>query len=283
MTSTVIIHELISICTQIALMAGTEIRAVAESGQSLHVNNKSPNAGEEIFTKFDPQTIADTRAQEIILNGLRSKYPYIKYIAEEEEKKGEGNNYEISVELPVDSVFETWLSPNLQMDETKLTIWVDPLDGTRMFIDKNYRACSVLIGISIAYQPIGGIIHLPFSDCRDTFVGWQGYGVMLGKDMPDGQRKWENFLKKGSFDKNTSAVRVVSSCTPSDRRDMVLRDMNATIPITQLESFKATGTMMLQVLRDQADMYLRIRPGTMRWDTGSYFACCWWCCCRCEW
>ena len=43
-----------------------------------------------------------------------------------------------------------------------LTVWVDPLDGTKEFTEGYLDHVTVLVGIAIGKKAIGGVIHQPF-------------------------------------------------------------------------------------------------------------------------
>ena len=43
-----------------------------------------------------------------------------------------------------------------------LTVWVDPLDGTKEYTEGYLDHVTVLVGIAIGKKAIGGVIHQPF-------------------------------------------------------------------------------------------------------------------------
>jgi 3'(2'), 5'-bisphosphate nucleotidase len=119
----------------------------------------------------DALTIADGRAQHLILSSLKERWPRLNLIGEEDEDVQEagggheddnaGHNLEgTSMELSVPAELQ-----GLSWDE--VCVWVDPVDGTKEFImgdAQNGRllAVSTLIGITLRGRPIAGIIHEPF-------------------------------------------------------------------------------------------------------------------------
>lgn len=57
-----------------------------------------------------------------------------------------------------------------------MTIWIDPLDGSKGFTEGHIHHLTCIIGVSIKNRPRLGIIHKPFSDwphtgCGRTIVG----------------------------------------------------------------------------------------------------------------
>ena len=48
--------------------------------------------------------------------------------------------------------------------ESDVTVWVDPLDGTREFVEgpEFWSGVTVLIGVAVKGVPVAGVIHQPF-------------------------------------------------------------------------------------------------------------------------
>ena len=63
-----------------------------------------------------------------------------------------------------------------------MTVWVDPLDGTKEFTEGFLNHVTVLVGIAIGKKAIGGVIHQPFwnyqSQQKDKVLGRTFYGVV---------------------------------------------------------------------------------------------------------
>ena len=74
-------------------------------------------------------------------------------------------------------------------------VWVDPLDGTRDFVNGNYPAVTVLIGLAIKNRSRIGIVHTPYSTAdpatgKTIFgTGEQGaFKLNYHKDMTNAQQ-----------------------------------------------------------------------------------------------
>lgn len=118
--------EILKFCEQLALDAGRRIMEIVHEGFSAELKMDS-----------SPVTLADREAERIILEGLRSRYPQIPVVAEEEAAAGrEPQN--------VGSVF----------------FLVDPLDGTREFV-RGGDDYTVNIGLVRAGVPVAGVIYAP--------------------------------------------------------------------------------------------------------------------------
>ncbi len=98
-----------------------------------------------------PVTEADIAAEAIILPALRALTPHFSIVAEEAHSRGDAPDVG-------DSPF--WL--------------VDPLDGTKEFLNRNGEF-TVNIGLIVARMPVLGVIYAPALD--ETFTGIAGIGA----------------------------------------------------------------------------------------------------------
>jgi 3'-phosphoadenosine 5'-phosphosulfate (PAPS) 3'-phosphatase len=118
-------------------------------------------------------TIADTAAQKVIVSSLLSKYPQLNIVGEEDEpieidaaSKKELNDTMLDhVEFYLPSFvkesddFED-APAELKLDE--IVCYVDPLDGTREFVEGRLSNVQCLIGLCWRGRPLLGAIGLPF-------------------------------------------------------------------------------------------------------------------------
>ena len=63
-----------------------------------------------------------------------------------------------------------------------MTVWIDPLDGTKEFTEGYLDHVTVLVGIAIGKDAIGGVIHQPFwnyqNQDKDKILGRTFHGVV---------------------------------------------------------------------------------------------------------
>jgi 3'-phosphoadenosine 5'-phosphosulfate (PAPS) 3'-phosphatase len=69
-----------------------------------------------------------------------------------------------------------------EVNEKDLTIWIDPLDGSKGFTEGHLHHITCIIGVSIKNRPRLGIVHKPFSTnpypgCGRTYVGLPESGL----------------------------------------------------------------------------------------------------------
>ncbi len=127
-------------------MLNLAIESAKEAGEILRENFGKIKT---IFTKGDRNlaTNVDRKAEEVIVNRIKEKYPSHGILAEEQERK------------------------NLESD----WLWVvDPLDGTHNFI-RGIDIFGVSIGLIHKGEFVLGVIYMPVSD--ELYVGEKGGGA----------------------------------------------------------------------------------------------------------
>lgn len=148
-----VVDSLLIALADLAVRAGREILAVAAAGITVE-------------TKADasPVTLADQRAEAVILAGLADCLPGVAIVAEEEAAAGR---------LPADL-------------GTRFLL-VDPLDGTREFVSGNGEY-TVNIALIDAGRPIIGVVHSPA--LGEIHVGRVSAGAAKGMVGDDGSISW---------------------------------------------------------------------------------------------
>ncbi|HNP17394.1 MAG TPA: 3'(2'),5'-bisphosphate nucleotidase CysQ [Fulvivirga sp.] len=173
-----------------------------------------------------PLTLADEASHQIITKGLQKLYPEIPIISEE------GQNHEYSIRKDY-SIY--WL--------------VDPLDGTKEFINRNGQF-TVNIALIVNKRSVAGFIYTPVSD--DLYYGIEGIGAYK---INGGEKKE---LKVNNKHSNRIAVRSKSHA--SKEEEGVLSKYNVVDSISVGSSLK-----FCMVAEGKADIYYRHGP-TMEWD-----------------
>ncbi|KAA3607021.1 MAG: 3'(2'),5'-bisphosphate nucleotidase [Calditrichaeota bacterium] len=187
----------------------------------------------EIFTKEDksPLTLADKKANEVIVNELEKHYPEIPILSEE----GKSIPYEVRKEWEY-----FWL--------------VDPLDGTKEFIKKNGE---FTVNIALIHNgiPIAGVIYAPVLD--RLYFAKENQGAFK-------RESGKTVRIKGNKKEKGRALKVVASRShPSPELEKYLNTL-------KIDSFIAIGSSLklCLVAEGKADIYPRLGP-TMEWDTGA--------------
>ena len=183
-------------------------------------------------TKIDesPLTAADMRSHEIIVNSLSKLTPKIPIISEE------------SSQIPF-SVRSTWKEYWL----------IDPLDGTKEFINKNGEF-TTNIALMKKNKPIFGIIHAPAKN--ETFWG----GESIGSYFLEGDSH-SDIRKINVSTKINQEIRMISSRShPNDKLSSVLEMIGNHSTLSIGSSLK-----FCMIAKGSADCYLRLGP-TSEWD-----------------
>ncbi len=205
---------------QIAIEAGNEIMVVYEN--VIEVQHKPDQS---------PLTEADLKANQVILDALKTSYPDIPVLTEEDVENFKGPN--------MDGYY--WL--------------VDPLDGTREFIKKNGEF-TVNIALIHKGEPILGVVYAPAKKLmyRAAF----GYGAF--------KRKGSGLIKSIAVTKHKpgSPWKVVGSRSHLD--DMTHQWLDALGPYTLISM--GSSLKMCLIAEGTAHIYPRLGP-TSLWDTAA--------------
>jgi len=142
----------------------------------------------------DPRTaltLADTRAQDIIWRGLRAAFGTALVIVGEEDPPSD--EVEVSAlaeeELPGGFVIPEDLQSLVFSD---ITVFIDPVDGTREFVEGRLEAVTSLLGVSYRGRAVAGIMGIPFHPSGEVQVVLGVVGSPSGLvGVPSGQRKVE--------------------------------------------------------------------------------------------
>jgi len=178
-----------------------------------------------------PLTQADLASHHCIVRGLSALTPDIPIISEEEglpsfAERGQWQRY--------------WL--------------IDPLDGTKEFVNRNGEF-TVNIAFIESNRPIFGVVHVPVHD--KTYIGCEGHGaeLRLGDDAP---------VAISVASTSAQPVRVVGSRSHRGASlDAYLERLGETDMVPMGSSLK-----FCVVAEGRADIYPRLGP-TSEWDTAA--------------
>ncbi len=215
---------LLAALAALAVRAGREILAVAANGF-------------EVVAKADasPVTVADQRAEAVILAGLATILPGVPVVAEEQVSAG--------------------LAPS---EIGRRFVLVDPLDGTREFVSGNGEY-TVNIGLVEDGRPILGVVHAPA--LGEIHVGRVGAGAAKGRIEADGSIVWAPIAVRGA---DLARLTVLAS------RSHGGADTEAYLAqLAGAERLPAGSSLKFcRVAEGEADLYPRLGP-TMEWDTAA--------------
>ena len=200
-----------------------------EAGAAILLHYQDTQAA--ILDKADgsPLTAADMAAHDVIVAGLQRLAPDITLISEENK-----------FNPPVAADVSFWL--------------VDPLDGTKEFINRNGEF-TVNIALIQNGLPMLAVVYVPV--LKVAYIGQRGLGAWRIRDgaMPD------QIAVSSSQD---GVLRVVASRSHSDEKTLALLKR---LPRSQMIS-AGSSLKFCMVAEGNADFYPRLGT-TMEWDTAA--------------
>ncbi len=179
----------------------------------------------------DPVTAADRRSNELLVRCLHGAFPGVPVVSEESD--------------PVS--FQGFR-------RAERVLSVDPLDGTREFIDRNGDFV-VMIGLVAGSSPVAGVIHAPVSD-----VAWIG-GAGLGAWRVEPGGRWVAI--RASATGELAQARIVAS--RSHRSARLERALGA-LAVREVRAMGSAGLKGAQGAQGAAEAYVAVGRGLRRWD-----------------
>jgi 3'(2'), 5'-bisphosphate nucleotidase len=222
--------QLLNAVNEIAIAAGSEILDVYNSGQAIDVSKKQDDS---------PLTDADRRAHLLIVDRLSSLTPDIPLLSEESD----AIDYELRK-----SWQRYWL--------------VDPLDGTKEFINRNGEF-TVNIALIENGQSVAGVVYVPVSGI--SYFGGIGIGAWK-QDANQQDIKAQSIVSRPM--RESFGVRIVAS------RRHLGEQLNALVGKIENHFGKVTllsmgsSLKMCLLAEGSADIYPRMAP-TCEWDTAA--------------
>ena len=222
--------QLLKIVNEIAIAAGNEILDVYNSDQAIEVSTKLDDS---------PLTDADRRAHILIVDRLSNLTPDIPLLSEESDAIDYGLRK---------SWQRYWL--------------IDPLDGTKEFINRNGEF-TVNIALIENGQSVAGVVHVPVTGI--SYFG--GIGLKAWKQNSNHSDGGVKQISSRPMEEN-SGVRIVAS------RRHLGEQLNALVG--KIENYFGKATLlnmgsslkMCLLAEGSADIYPRMAP-TSEWDTAA--------------
>jgi 3'(2'), 5'-bisphosphate nucleotidase len=190
-------------------------------GKKVEIRNKNPDG-------YDPVSTADLEANEFICNGLK-KYGY-QILSEELEEK--------------------------DLDLSKPTWIVDPLDGTIGFLNKSKDFCT-MIGLMIDKKIVFGVVYSPMHD--KIYYAERGKGAFL---IHNGEKKQAHV---SSTEKLSNSSRGVRPFRKPNFLDVIL-DGKLKCKVKILGSI---GVRLCAVAEGDIDFYVNNSTAPSKWDTAA--------------
>lgn len=206
------------------------IEIAANAGREIldEYNNQDP--GIQYKKDESPLTKADLRSNDVIMKGLK----------------------ELSVDFPI--VSEETIDYSSEERMSFDTFWlVDPLDGTKEFINKNgeFAVCIALVHKNKA------VVGVVFAPALDTFwYAIEGQGAYERKDGKDTK------LQAGSIKWEQEGLRLaVSRSHKNEAVDTFVSKFKNPVLVS-----KGSVLKLIEIAKDNVDIYPRLDSYTSEWD-----------------
>lgn len=213
----------LEVATNLARKAGEKILEFYESGFIAE-----EKIGADSFA--EPVTIADRTASEMIVEGLQKEFPNDGILSEEK--------------------------PDTDERLSKKRVWIiDPLDGTKGFIEKN-GDFAVQIGLAENGEGVLGVVFTPFQN--ELYFATKNGGAFLVKN--DENPLELNVSNKTDFSEMNLAV----------SRNHYSKNMNRVMKTFGLKNEVKRGSVGLKIgliAQQICDLYIHFSPRTKHWDT----------------
>ncbi|MBT6177134.1 MAG: 3'(2'),5'-bisphosphate nucleotidase CysQ [Deltaproteobacteria bacterium] len=201
---------------------------LARAAGAIIMNHYAQGTEVEIKGDDSPVTVADKDANELIVKGLREAFPDDAILAEESTDDLARQGYR--------------------------RLWcVDPLDGTREFIDKNGMFV-VMIGLAIDGEAKAGVVYQPTEDLLMWGADGMSGVIHNGEDIQHG---------------------VTGCSTPQDASMVVSRSHRSStvtavaerLGVKNEKPLGSVGLKVAYIVMGKAEMYLSTSDRMMEWDT----------------
>jgi 3'-phosphoadenosine 5'-phosphosulfate (PAPS) 3'-phosphatase len=260
---TVRLLDILSTCVDAAQKGCEEIRAVqarrASSGQLA-------STMKDIDDPRSALTEADLNAQKAVVDRIRATWPNLRIVGEEDED--ETNEVDVSdpeLQLRRD-LCDVSSSPSLagwSEPVEVLTVFVDPVDGTREFVEERLDAVQCLVGVACRGRAVAGAIGLPFpggtlSEPTSVVWGIAAPGATSGVTGIVGEAP-----KRPRLSPETKGGVV---CITGDSKNASLTAAKRAVDAAGNAMIGGAGNKILAVAEGRAEVAL-MHFGTSLWDT----------------
>ncbi|KYF77093.1 3'(2'),5'-bisphosphate nucleotidase CysQ [Sorangium cellulosum] len=186
----------------------------------------------------DPVTRADREANALICGALEAAFPGEAILAEESVPAAE----ELAARFQRERVF-----------------FVDPLDGTREFADRNGEF-AVMIGLSVRGRAALGVVVMPTTG--EALAGRAGGddGDFAFLEAKDGSRRP---LRVSSVSSTADASLIVSR----SHRPKELEPLLARLGVTRVVPCGSVGVKIARIATAEVDLYIHGGGGAKLWDS----------------
>lgn len=189
-------------------------------GSATQVHWKAPN---------EPVTAADHASNELIIEKITKAFPNEAILSEESKE-------------------------NKNRFERELTWFIDPMDGTKEFINRNGEF-SVMIGLAEKGEPVLGAVYQPTGEL--LYLGAPGMGATLE----------QGGSKHGLHVSTRTQVSRFKLVVSRSHLEPAVEDIKHKLGIKELLQCGSAGLKCGLIARGDYDLYIHNSPHTKLWDS----------------
>ena len=209
-------------------------------------------------------TILDGLVQHLILSDLLEDGKYFEgYVGEEDASRIHLSSVPYTVEdleVPVSlnaeinricSAIRHKLRPKVDKKAYKdVLVFVDPIDGTRMFLEKKGEQCCIMVGLAVKGKAVAGLLYRPLT----PEVGEYAIGCAIENTALDNLEK--DSKPSATVPRFLTAPRDMSAFIVSLAEELCMKRVE----------YGSVGNKVLNLLQGKGECYIQDR-GSFRWDT----------------
>lgn len=171
---------------------------------------------------------------------------------------------------------EYYVTSNEMQDEfyeEDMTIWIDPLDGTKGFTEGHLAHITGMIGVTVNQRPKIGVIHKPFYNVAyrqgRTYFGTPETGVFIKDKFPKKLRRLDRVLTLNDFDKEEAIDEEEYElwvCASFNKNQQSMNEVLKALRPRHIARVAGAGNKFVYLMDKKADYYLNLVPGFKYWD-----------------
>lgn len=213
-----------------------EIVRIARAAAAIVMDVYATPFAVEMKGPGDPVTRADREANTLICSALEAAFPGEAILAEESVPTDD----ELAARLRKERVF-----------------FVDPLDGTREFADRNGEF-AVMIGLAVRGRAALGVVVMPTTG--EALAGRAGEGGVAFLEARDGSRRP---LRVSAVSAPADATLIVSR----SHRPKEIEPLLARLGISKVVPCGSVGVKIARIATGEVDLYVHGGGGAKLWDS----------------
>jgi len=195
------------------------------------------------------------------------KEAYYNYLRRLEETFSKGLQSEISA--------KEWkfLDFPEEFFEEEMTIWIDPLDGTKGFVEGHIHHITGMIGVSVKGRPRIGVIHKPFYNMRyhhsRTYFGTPECGIFIKDKFHDKLDRLRKYHPLPPFPHDFAVPDEdfrIWSVGSMNRNQVIMNEIYEAMQTVNVARVAGSGNKWVYMLDQKADAYINMVPGLKFWD-----------------